>query len=73
MVTAPVTVVQEEGQLSQEAVITEVNEQNIGEVADDQQVIYLPVNEDGTCAIDATALAMLTGGGDLPIIVTSND
>lgn len=73
LVTAPVTVVQEEGQLSQEAVITEVNEQNIGEVADDQQVIYLPVNEDGTCAIDATALAMLTGGGDLPIIVTSND
>lgn len=43
----------------------------LGEGVDDQQVIYLPVNEDGTCAIDATALAMLTGNGELPIIVTS--
>lgn len=40
---------------------------------DDQQVIYLPVNEDGTCAIDPAALAMLTGNGEVPIIVTSGN
>ncbi|RWS27844.1 uncharacterized protein B4U80_00947 [Leptotrombidium deliense] len=42
-------------------------------VDSDQQVIYLPVNDDGTCAIDAAALAMLTGSGEVPIIVTSSN
>jgi hypothetical protein len=37
----------------------------------EQQLIYLPVNEDGTCAIDAASFAMLTCNGDMPIIVSS--
>lgn len=45
----------------------------VGEGTEDQQVFYLPVNEDGTCAIDATALAMLAGNGEVPIIVTSSN
>lgn len=38
------------------------------QTADGEQIIYIPVNEDGTYAIDAESLALLTGGGDLPQI-----
>ncbi|RWS07597.1 uncharacterized protein B4U79_00883 [Dinothrombium tinctorium] len=63
-------------QQEQNVAVAQTNEQVVdGENAaeSDQQVIYLPVNEDGTCAIDATALAMLTGNAEVPIIVTSSN
>lgn len=40
----------------------------------EQQVIYLPVNEDGACVLDAESLqAMLATNGEIPIIVSSNN
>lgn len=45
-----------------------------GQIPDgEQQLIYLPVNEDGTCAIDAASFAMLTCNGEMPIIVSSDN
>ena len=45
-----------------------------GEQAGEQQVIYLPVNEDGSCALlDQESLLMLTGNGEIPIIVSSSN
>lgn len=40
----------------------------------EQQVIYLPVNEDGACVLDAESLqAMLATNGEIPIIVSSSN
>ena len=40
----------------------------------EQQIIYLPVNEDGTMNIDADLINQLTNnGGELPIIVSSSN
>lgn len=42
--------------------------------AGEQQVIYLPVNEDGVCSLDAESLqAMLATNGEIPIIVSSSN
>ncbi|XP_053209459.1 uncharacterized protein LOC128393326 isoform X2 [Panonychus citri] len=73
------------GELTSSTLTTDPLEQSMQEVTDqggqiaevegmdDQQVIYLPVNEDGTCAVDQATLAMLTGNGEVPIIVTSGN
>lgn len=66
---------------SQEAQLITTDQQaqlNIDQSAVEQlqggeQVIYLPINDDGTCALDAESLAMLTGNGDIPIIVSSSN
>lgn len=41
------------------------------QTADGEQVIYIPINEDGTYAIDAESLALL-GGGDIAMMTSAS-